>query len=137
MAEMSVREWLAQRLSEGCAAGDVFAWAERTGRAQNTVLIQARKLGWKYVKDTGTFTFVGVPEDAPVPRAAPEVVKRVTGRGTRTGFDYLRGVDVQHTLAEWGELLGKAVRTVRAGADVLLMQQTPEGQRVAYEVHDY
>ncbi len=142
---MSVREHLAAVLKAGDNADPVFAWADSAGKARNTVLIQARKLGFKLSADN-TWVFVGLPEDAPprgsspAPAEEPAPAVRVQrGRGTRKGFDYVHGVELELSLTEWAERISKAAATVqhRGCPDVLIMHDTPQGRRIAAEVYDY
>ncbi len=138
---MSVREHLAAVLKAGSSAQPVLDWAAANGKARNTVLIQARKLGFKLAAN-GSWEFVGLPEDKGGPaeptEAAPALRVR-RGRGTRKGFDYVHGVELELTLDEWSDRIAKAPATVqhRGSPDVLIMHDTPEGRRIAAEVHDY
>jgi len=144
---VSVRDWLQTNLSNGCDAAPVFKWADAQGKARNTVLIQARKLGFKL---TGTsFTFVGEPPPAQpravrvqehvLPDEPDQPIAARSGRGTRRGFDYINGVEVVRTIGEWTAIMSGAVRCVkhRECADVLIMKEGERGQVIAQEVYDW
>lgn len=160
---MSVREYLAASLTDGCAAEPVFAWADEQGKSKTTVLVQAGKLGFYLNRDRMVFVYDaqrssrpavprakparaevqppgGEPEDMPVRRRRqpenPDYERR-RGKAVRAGHDYVRGQPCEHTLDEWLELIGAAVRSHMVAGDVLLFRSTPNGHKLAYEIHSY
>jgi len=55
---------------------------------------------------------------------------------TWRGHDYVLHEDVELPRSVWKERIAKAVRTVRAGGDLLLFEGTPSGHRIVAEIYD-
>jgi len=138
---MSVKSYLAEHLPSNPSGSVVFAWAEAQGKARNTVLIQARKLGFVYDKKSDTFAG-GAPLTETVERHDPDTPAQPAevpkgARGSRQGFDYGTDKACEHTVKEWRALMDAAPQTKRLdGGDVLIFHKKGTKLEVRYEVYD-